>query len=192
VKLPPTLTLDTPRCLLRIVDAADIPFVFDASRHPGFCDRMTWNPPATTAELEAPLKRNLDAWATGEAYTFTIFLKASDERVGRIVIRRGENATWNIGYWTHPAHQGRGIMTEVAVEILRFGFQRLGARAIEAQHVVDHRPSRRILEKIGMRFIEHLPHGFQKNGIWLAEDRLALSREDFASLLPPRADAKLG
>ncbi len=179
MKLPATLTLETPRCLLRNVDASDIPFVFDASRHPGFCDHMTWSPPATAADLEAPLKNNLDAWAAGEAYTFTIFLKSGAERVGRITIRRSENEIWNIGYWTHPIHQGRGLMTETAAEILRFGFLQLGARTIEAKHVVGNAPSRRVLEKIGLRFVEHLPRGFQKNGDWLAEDRLELSRKEF-------------
>jgi RimJ/RimL family protein N-acetyltransferase len=179
MKLPATLTIETPRCLLRIVDASDIPFIFDASRHPGFCNHMTWNPPATAADLQVPLKNNLDAWAAGDAYTFTIFFKSGAGRVGRITIRRGENACWNIGYWTHPIHQGRGLMTEAAAEILRFGFQQLGARLIESKHVVGNAPSRRVLEKIGLRFAEHLPRGFQKNGEWLAEDRLELSREEF-------------
>ena len=180
MKLPATLTLETPRCLLRIADASDIPFIFDASRHPGFCNHMTWSPPATAADLEAPLQSNLDAWAAGEAYTFTILLKNGAERVGRIAIRRGENESWNIGYWTHPILQGQGLMTEAATEILRFGFQQLGARSIESKHVVGNPPSRRVLEKIGLRFVEHLPRGFQKNGNWLAEDRLELSREEFA------------
>ena len=180
MKLPATLTLETPRCLLRIADESVIPFIFDASRHPGFCNHMTWSPPATAADLEAPLQSNLDAWAAGEAYTFTILLKNGAERVGRIAIRRGENESWNIGYWTHPILQGQGLMTEAATEILRFGFQQLGARSIESKHVVGNPPSRRVLEKIGLRFVEHLPRGFQKNGNWLAEDRLELSREEFA------------
>ncbi len=181
MKIPLTLTLSTPRCQLRIVDASDFPFVFDASRYPGFCDWMTWDPPASSEELQAPLESNLDAWTEGEAYTFTILLKNENERVGRITIRNGENACWNIGYWTHPAHQGRGLMTEAAAEVLRFGFQQLDARVIEAKHVIDNRPSRRVLEKLGLRFVVHLPSGFQKNNVWLAEDRLAIRREEFES-----------
>ena len=65
-------------------------------------------------------------------------------------------------------------MTEAAAEILRFGFQQLGSRSIESKHVVGNAPSRRVLEKIGLRFVGHLPRGFQKNGEWLAEDRAVI------------------
>lgn len=177
--LPPDFSLVTPRCELRRVSAADIPFVMDAAGHPRFCDFMTWSPPRFAEDLREPLRANEVAWADGSAYTFTIFYRDDGRRLGRIVIRREAGNAWNLGYWMHPREQGAGLMTEAAGEVLRFGFEMLGAAEVRAKHVVENGASRRVLEKIGLRFREHLPQGFEKNGVWLAEDSLGITRAEF-------------
>lgn len=136
---------------------------------------MLWDPPTTEEELLVPYEKNLSAWDQGTAYTFTITLKDAATRVGRIVIRTEEADIWELGFWTHPDHQGRGYMTEAAAAMLRFGFEELSASQIEAGHATWNAASRRVLEKIGLSFVQHVPQGFQKDGHWVAEDLYALS-----------------
>lgn len=171
--------LETPRCTLRPPSHDDIPRVFSASRFPGFNDGMTWDPPETVEELQAPLERNLAAWRAGTAYTFAIETKQLQPAfVGRIVIRQTEgDRLWNFGFWTHPAQQGKGYMTEAATAVVGFGFTQLGAEHIAACHALWNLKSRRVLEKVGMTFVKHVPQGFQKNGVWVAEDCLGVSRD---------------
>lgn len=185
-------TLTTPRCRLRVPTEADIPHVFSATRFSGFNDGMLWEPPGTVGELRGPLERSLAAWRAGTVYTFTIetaaethALGARSEFVGRVSLRKTEAAeedcVWNLGFWTHPERQSQGYMTEAATAVLEFGFGRLHAARITACHAHWNRASRRVLERLGLSFTHHLPQGFKKNGVWVAEDCLSLTRADWAS-----------
>ncbi len=42
---------------------------------------------------------------------------------------------------------------------------------IDNAHVPANTASRRVLEKIGMTFIRHVPEAYQKNDRWFAEDQ---------------------
>jgi len=142
---------------------------------------MRWSPPATEEELLVPFENNMAAWEAGMAYTFTIQTKAAGTPIGRIVIRCKGDGCWDLGFWTHPDHQGQGYMTEAAAAMLEFGFETLAASRIEAAHATWNLSSRRVLEKIGMSFVRHNPEGFQKNGQWVAEDLHATSSKNRAS-----------
>jgi len=175
--LPKDLTILTPRCQLRIPSEKDIPFVFSATRHKGFNDGMLWDPPATIAELQDPLRSCIEAWEQGQSYSFTIDSRQAGEFVGRIGIRRTTAPhVWNLGYWTHPDQQGKGYMSEVMQAIVRFGFESLQAERIEAAYATWNVASKIVLERAGLSFAKHLPHGFQKRGEWVAEDQVAVTK----------------
>jgi [ribosomal protein S5]-alanine N-acetyltransferase len=169
--------LKTTRCILRHVSEDDIPHVFSATRAEGFNDGMQWEPPVDQSDLITPLENNSKAWEDDSAYVFTIESQ-NGEFVGRIAIRSTESADiWDLGFWTHPTWQGRGYMTEAVERILIFGFRELGAREIEARHASWNISSRRVLEKCGFNWREHIPEGFQKKGRWISEERLARKEE---------------
>jgi len=179
--IPSSIQIETARCRLRKVAREDIPFVFSATRYPGFCDGMRWSPPSTEAELVEPLEKHAAAWDAGEEYTFTIVTRDGARPVGRISIRCVEADCWNIGFWTHPLHQRRGYMTEAAAAVLEFGFRELSAGKIEAASATWNAASRSVLQKIGMSFARHVPQGFQKDGRWIAEDVFAITRTEWSS-----------
>ncbi|HKJ40768.1 MAG TPA: GNAT family N-acetyltransferase [Sunxiuqinia sp.] len=55
-----------------------------------------------------------------------------------------------IYYKIHPDYWGKGFATEVAKELVRFGFEELNAHKIEAGVQTENVRSIRVLEKIGM------------------------------------------
>jgi ribosomal-protein-alanine N-acetyltransferase len=129
------LVLDTPRCTLRVVSEEDIPFVWSATRFPGFNDGMRWNAPADAAELIEANRRNLEMWLAGRVFTFTIVLKSSRSPVGRIAIRaEPRQGDWSIGFWITPEQWGQGFAGEAARAVIEFGFSYLGATIIRAAH----------------------------------------------------------
>ena len=182
MRFPREFTLQTRRCRLRHFSEADILHVFSASRVAGFNDGMLWNPPTNESELHAFHALAKLAWADDRAYSFTIEARQTARFLGRIAIRaEAAPGVWNIGFWTHPREQGQGYMSEAAERIVQFGFEDLRAVRIEARHAVWNKPSERVLQKLGMTFREYLPHGFQKRGQWVAENRLAITREEWQS-----------
>lgn len=61
-------------------------------------------------------------------------------------------------YGISPSRWGRGFATEVAVEVLRHGFHRVGLDRIVGIADMENVASRRVLEKIGMTFDEQVLH----------------------------------
>ena len=175
MKFPKTYILETSRCRLRFISKEDIPYIFSASRYKGFTDGMLWEPPEKEEELIELYESNVKAWEADRAYCFTIENSNTEEFLGRVSIRKEEENTWNLSFWTHPEHQGLGYMTEAVEEIVEFGFNKLDAFKIVACHAVWNVGSERVLKKTGMTFIRHIPEGYKKKGEWVEENLLGLS-----------------
>jgi ribosomal-protein-alanine N-acetyltransferase len=63
-----------------------------------------------------------------------------------------------IGWWLAPSHWGRGLATEAGLAILHDGFERAGLTRIVAVAHPDRRASRRVMEKIPMRYERNAQH----------------------------------
>lgn len=173
-----TFTLETPRCILRHPSEIDIPAIFSASQVEGFNDGMQWDPPASKDELLEPYRITCKAWERGTAYCFTMLDKSNGEFLGRISIRKQEQeGTWDVGFFTHPCHQGNGYMTEALKAVMEFGFKRLDVQYLIADYAIWNKASEAVLKKNGMIFLKYIPKGFQKNGQWIEENQVGISKE---------------
>ncbi|HEX8312858.1 MAG TPA: GNAT family protein [Chthoniobacteraceae bacterium] len=181
--IPHDIVLKTPRCRLRKFSRADISFVFSASRYKGFCDGMLWNPPASEEDLLEPCEAGEAAWQAGVAYTFTIEKLVTAEPLGRIVIRHENGALWDVGFWTHPAQQGQGYLTEALHAVLCLGFEQLKAAEIQGEHATWNIASRRVMEKVGFEHIRRLPEGFAKGGAISSSELHRITVEQWRSRL---------
>lgn len=170
MEINPSHVIATDRCNLRYPSEVDIPHVWSASRVAGFNDGMLWDPPMHPHELEEPLRRNIDSWERGDAFTWSIDSRDRGEFIGRIAIRKElAEGEWSIGFWIHPTIQGHGYATEAARAIVEFGFQQLDAVTISAAHATWNEASRKVLEAIGMVRVRTNPEGFMKRGEWIEE-----------------------
>ncbi len=183
--------MNTDRCLLRCPSTEDIPDVFAATRFAGFNDGMQWEPPGTIADLDQPLTASLSAWDEGKVFAFTIADPASNRLLGRIGICNTVGVAsalgnrpniWNLSFWTHPEHQGKGYMTESVLVILEFGFNQLEATQIEASYALWNKSSQRVLEKVGMKSIAYIPHAFQKKGRWVEANKTSITKQQWLAL----------
>jgi [ribosomal protein S5]-alanine N-acetyltransferase len=181
--IPDDLTIETARCRLRRPSIEDIPDIFAATRFAGFNDGMRWEAPKTMAELEEPFRANAHAWDEGKAFTFTIADLSSNRLLGRIGLRQTNIIdVWDLGFWTHPEYQGRGYMTEAAIAIMAFGFDRLEANSIEASHALWNHSSKRVMEKIGMKFVEYNSQSFLKQGRWVESNKMSIHYRSWLEL----------
>jgi ribosomal-protein-alanine N-acetyltransferase len=63
-----------------------------------------------------------------------------------------------VGYGFDKPHWGRGYATEVAAAWLRYGFETAGLTRIVAVAFPENTASRRVMEKLGMRFEKTATH----------------------------------
>jgi RimJ/RimL family protein N-acetyltransferase len=180
--LPRDTVLRSRRCRYRLTTDRDVEHMWSAAQHPGFTDGMQWEPPSDREPTVQRIREDAEEWHAGSAYSFAIETDPDGVFVGRITIRRVEEADlWDIGFWIHPTLWGRGYGTEAAATMLAFGFERLGARRIEAAAATWNEPSWRLLERVGMQRVRVNPEGLRKKGQWVPEYLYAVDRETFTS-----------
>ena len=183
LKIDKTKTITSENLRLRIPSAADFPHIFSATKQKGFNDGMLWDPPTSMEELIEPLQKGIKAWEEGRGYGFTIEDINTAEFLGRISIRETENENvWNVGFWTHPRHQGKGIMTEALSLILHFGFKDLQATSIDACYAIWNKASEKVLTNNGMSFIKYIEKAFKKHGKWVDENMVAIGLGEWENM----------
>jgi RimJ/RimL family protein N-acetyltransferase len=101
-------------------------------------------------------------WIAGHAvlreqsgeYVFCLSPKSGEDAgqaIGATSLRALEAGNLELGYWLAAEHWGRGLATEAARAMVVFGFEKLGAEAINSGHFIDNPASGRVLEKAGLR-----------------------------------------
>lgn len=60
---------------------------------------------------------------------------------------------------------------------MRLGFEALGAEEIEACYTLWNRRSERVLQRLGMTFVEFVPEGLKKGDTWVPENRMSRRRD---------------
>lgn len=68
-------------------------------------------------------------------------------------VEEGDPSVVELGYRLRRAAWGRGLATEGARELIRHGFRERGVRRILATTYEDNLPSRRVLEKAGLKLV---------------------------------------
>ncbi|WP_372454209.1 GNAT family N-acetyltransferase [Nocardioides mangrovi] len=100
--------------------------------------------------LTTTLVIELDGAVVGDLY-----LRVTDAWAQSDVAEQARNTVAEIGWVLDPAHEGRGLATEAARELLRISFEDLGVRRVKALCFADNEPSWRLMERLGMRREEH-------------------------------------
>jgi RimJ/RimL family protein N-acetyltransferase len=85
-----------------------------------------------------------------------------------------------IGWCLDPALEGNGLATEAVQELIRIAFEDLGLRRLVAQAFAANQPSRRLMERVGMRAEDHrLKESLHRSGEWMDGVSYALLAEEW-------------
>jgi RimJ/RimL family protein N-acetyltransferase len=147
---PPTLT--TPRLALRPLERTDCDRVAALAGDPAVArqlDRVPspFPPPLARRWIE---RRNL-RWHRHRGVTLAITRRPERELIGTVSLKvaRGQRQA-ELGYWLAPDAWGRGIATEAATALVRWGFEALALERVHARVLADNPASRRVLAKLGL------------------------------------------
>ena len=103
-------------------------------------------------------------------------------------IQRGSFQNAYVGYWIDHHHAGRGLMPESLVTLMRFAFEDLGLHRVQVSIIPRNGPSRRVVEKVGLRHEGVAERYLEINGVWEDHMRFALTAEEWQA----RRDDLLG
>jgi RimJ/RimL family protein N-acetyltransferase len=85
---------------------------------------------------------------------FAVCLRETDKMIGHIFFNQlepSEFLTWEIGYIFNPKFYGNGYATEACKQILKYGFEELGAHRIIGNCNPENTASWKLLERLSMR-----------------------------------------
>jgi ribosomal-protein-alanine N-acetyltransferase len=150
-----TRIIETERLLLRPFENGDAPAAYR-----NWCSEeavtrfLTWPPHADQSVTEALFAD----WAAGYTdpafYQWAIVLKSIREPIGSIsVVEQNErtNAV-SIGYCIGQRWWRQGITTEAFRAVIRYHFEAVGAKRIEARHNVKNPNSGRVMRACGLTY----------------------------------------
>ena len=150
-----TVTLETERLLLRRFTEADAGPAFR-----NWCgDRevvrfLRWAAHESLSVTQAVLYDWCRSYTKDSFYQWAIVLKETREPIGSISVVSFDDKTQklHLGYCIGRQWWGQGFMTEALGELLRFFFEKVGVRRVEAQHDPNNPGSGAVMRKCGMTF----------------------------------------
>ncbi len=111
---------------------------------------------------------------------FGIFLRNTGEHCGGAGLNLElDHDRAELGYWVGVPFWGRGIASEAAEAVMRYGFETLGLHRIYANCYVGNDASTRILVKLGMKYEGRLRHHFKKWNEYRDSDNYGLLADEW-------------
>jgi ribosomal-protein-alanine N-acetyltransferase len=147
------------------------------------------DPTASAPAFAARCGARQREWHLGTAYGFGIFL--GDTFAGEINVsgvQRGPFQNAYVGYWIDEAHAGNGYVPEALVVVAQFAFEELALHRLQVAIIPRNAPSRRVVEKLGLREEGVAVRYLQIDGAWEDHMRYAITAEEWID----RRDELLG
>ncbi len=179
----PGLPLTTERLVLRPFTAGDLDDVWSYQRLPEVVEHMLAEPRTreqSRSSVEA-MVRETSLTREGDCLALAMFRPDSGTVVGHVelVWRSEPSRQGELGYVLHPDHQGRGLATEAARALLRWGFEDFGLHRIYGRCNARNAASAALLERLGMRREAHHLGNAMVKGIWRDEFVYAMLRSEW-------------
>lgn len=147
------VVLESSRLALRELTADDLNFVAEMLAHPEVM--RFWPRPLTRAEAADWIRRQQERYTRDGFGYWLAHDKATGQPIGQAGLLRQDldgAVETGIGYILHRPFWGNGYATEAAAECRDYAFKALGKVRVTATVRPENQPSRRVLERVGLRF----------------------------------------
>lgn len=191
----PAYRIETARTLLRCFAPSDVDALARAVTE-SVAHLRPWMPwavhePVPHAKRLEWLRTSRGHFDLGSDYTYGIFEPESGRLIGSAGLKMGATVDEReLGYWLHVDHVGRGLATEVAMALVRVGFDVESLSCIDVRCDPENAPSARVAQKLGCAgplvdpLSQPMPDGSKRDTLVFT-----LSRVEYA--ISPARDAQL-
>lgn len=155
--------LETPRLIVRHLEPDDLDNVYAVTSDPDVMHYVDNNQPLTREETQRWLDISLRHYEIfGYGYCALIDKSTGEfAGLGGLAPSPDSPGEVELAYILKKAYWGMGLATEIAQALLDFGFNQVGLKRIIATIDPHNLPSRRVAEKLGMKYERTAPdeHG---------------------------------
>jgi ribosomal-protein-alanine N-acetyltransferase len=179
------LVIPTPRLELRPIDDRDVEALWPYASDPEFPRFMSWDAHHDRDSLRAWIATCGRALVDGRSVNWVL---VHDGKAAGCVGLEGvtwQRGAWRLdraelGYWLATPHWNKGLMTEAALAATAWGFETLKLHKVTVGCVEDNVASRRVIEKLGFRFMGREEEHFWRHGRWWGHLRYELTATEWA------------
>ena len=173
-------SLQTERLILRKITLDDTEDMYAFCRDVQVFEFLGGRPHANIEETKNFIKAISEKYERKEAIFWGLFHKKQSRLIGDcgFIHWRREQKRGELDYLLSREYWNRGLMTEAAIEIIRFGFERMELDRIEAICELANVTSARVMEKAGMQFEGVLRNYIQHDGKPLDMKMYSIIRKD--------------
>ena len=146
--------LQTRRLLLRKMLKTDYRDMYEYASQERVTQYLLWRPHDSEAYTYKYLQYIQSRYRAGDFYDWAIVVRGQNKMIGTCGFTsfNTEANSAEVGYVLNPAYWGFGLAPEAVAAVLRFGFVDLRLNRIEARYMEGNSRSRRVMEKVGMRY----------------------------------------
>jgi RimJ/RimL family protein N-acetyltransferase len=147
--------------------------VWAYQRRPEVARYMLWEP-RTRQQAQAAVDQMVKETTLakdGDCLSLAVFWPNAGAVVGQVelVLHSQHSRQGEVGYVFNPDYQGKGLATEAARAVLRWGFEDLDLHRIIGRCHAQNRASAALLERLGMRREAHFIDNSIVKGTWREE-----------------------
>ena len=179
------LVIDTPRLQLRPIALSDVDDLYAHASDPEVARMMSWNAHADRDVTREYVERQLATRAAGTDLAWAIV--QGGRAFGCIALVQIEWAfrAWRLdraelGYWMGRPMWGQGYMTEAATAATRWAFETLGLHKVTIGCVDGNHASKRVIEKIGFRYLSTAEDDVWRDGRWWSHLHFEMTAAEWA------------
>lgn len=173
--------LETERLILRKVTIEDIQDMYLYGSDEEVSKYVTWNTHETISDTKGFVEFVLNKYENKQVSPWGIECKENGKFIGTIdfVWWQPNNKTAEIGYVISKDYWRKGLTSEVAKEIIKFGFEKMDLVRIQARCDVENIGSARVMEKAGMSFEGIIRKGIFVKGMHRDLKMYSILKEEF-------------
>jgi len=156
--------VETERLTLRTFTPEDAPFILELVNDPTFLENIGDKEVRNLEDAKKHISKNIISSYSKNGYgAYIVIIKDTNEPIGMWgFFKRDQFEYADIGYAFLPEFTGKGFATESSIAILNYGIEYFKFKKVLAFTSLKNDPSSRLLEKIGLKFIENVQYEAEK------------------------------
>ncbi|MBE6854828.1 MAG: GNAT family N-acetyltransferase [Ruminococcus sp.] len=140
----------------------------------------------TKEAVRGLLDKYISSYEKPDYYRWAIIDKEAGVCIGQIAyfLVDSKNHFAEIEYCIGSSFQCRGLATEAAKAVIRYGFEKMNLHKVQICTKTINAPSRRVIEKCGLTYEGTLRDYFYMNGAYVGRLYFSILREEYEAMHP--------
>jgi RimJ/RimL family protein N-acetyltransferase len=147
--------VSTDRCLLRHATSSDYEALATAISASEFPSELPLAGLYRQGRLKGWLDSVIEMSVSGNACLLSVDLRTGEKCVGQVsLVQKGDSGSWNLAFWIHPSHWGKGLALETARAVVQHAFTVKGVEEVWAGAALWNQRSIKTLLNLGLEPIQ--------------------------------------